>query len=656
MLKLVEIIKTALNEIGCEELPSGCDDVIEQTFIDNNLSHDQSDTPHSSSYLLQKGHEVMSIFRTFRRKSGPPNSPTRTPKHGRSSENLGSSVISLDFREVTTCDDCNENVIDDANNDCTNNNVNVTNTDHISDTEEVFEDIDVISDTNNIINNNNDVCYRSTNNIYVDIEANDMHNESNPFCSHQFVGDECLKTIETEVEIDEDDEVEMKSNENLRVSKTVEEKNDSKNNLLLGGDDNNSNKDENKKSEEIMQKSTEKLSFTEKLKNKIRKSSSTDGTTIGLSSDSKDNNKDTNVSNLKDRFNRFKNAKGDNYRSLSETESEASRASFKKLKGKSRKKRLFRQLTEEQNLMGCEEKFESIENPENLKSIIPSTGKKKSKSISSTIMTHIRDIKMKNGGNKVREIDPKDREKTKAMTNEMSNRLSEIKFLFEAEAKDIEFEEIVESEAESLINVKHPIEQAGYHSLFPYDKPEDTIKNEDFTSMPPHIQITDLDDDETIEYPIENQNLNPSESKSKFKFAQSIKSRLKLRLRKHKKLSETSFHDQTSPPKACNMCTKPIKCNLHASPTVADFEKEFHTSEIFTGDVYYCSCVRDESSCCSENSSADGNITIKNRNIEVKTSTDSIKSSSTSNCSVRENDTFIFFFRIMSRYQEMKLL
>lgn len=40
MLKLVEIIKTALNEIGCEELPSGCDDVIEQTFIDSNLSHD----------------------------------------------------------------------------------------------------------------------------------------------------------------------------------------------------------------------------------------------------------------------------------------------------------------------------------------------------------------------------------------------------------------------------------------------------------------------------------------------------------------------------------------------------------------------------------------------------------------------------------------
>lgn len=49
MLKLVEIIKTALNEIGCEELPSGCDDVIEQTFIDNNLSHDH---PVSYSYKI----------------------------------------------------------------------------------------------------------------------------------------------------------------------------------------------------------------------------------------------------------------------------------------------------------------------------------------------------------------------------------------------------------------------------------------------------------------------------------------------------------------------------------------------------------------------------------------------------------------------------
>lgn len=49
MLKLVEIIKTALNEIGCEELPSGCDDVIEQTFIETSLNHDH---PVRTYYLL----------------------------------------------------------------------------------------------------------------------------------------------------------------------------------------------------------------------------------------------------------------------------------------------------------------------------------------------------------------------------------------------------------------------------------------------------------------------------------------------------------------------------------------------------------------------------------------------------------------------------
>lgn len=42
MLKLAEIIKTALNEVGCEELPSGCDDLsVEQNFIESAVVTDQ---------------------------------------------------------------------------------------------------------------------------------------------------------------------------------------------------------------------------------------------------------------------------------------------------------------------------------------------------------------------------------------------------------------------------------------------------------------------------------------------------------------------------------------------------------------------------------------------------------------------------------------
>lgn len=42
MIKLAEIIKTALNEVGCEELPSGCDDLsVDQNFIENNVISDQ---------------------------------------------------------------------------------------------------------------------------------------------------------------------------------------------------------------------------------------------------------------------------------------------------------------------------------------------------------------------------------------------------------------------------------------------------------------------------------------------------------------------------------------------------------------------------------------------------------------------------------------
>lgn len=38
MLKLADMIKTSLNEVGCEELPSGCDDLsVDQNFIENSV-------------------------------------------------------------------------------------------------------------------------------------------------------------------------------------------------------------------------------------------------------------------------------------------------------------------------------------------------------------------------------------------------------------------------------------------------------------------------------------------------------------------------------------------------------------------------------------------------------------------------------------------
>lgn len=38
MLKLADMIKTSLNEVGCEELPSGCDDLsVDQSFIENSV-------------------------------------------------------------------------------------------------------------------------------------------------------------------------------------------------------------------------------------------------------------------------------------------------------------------------------------------------------------------------------------------------------------------------------------------------------------------------------------------------------------------------------------------------------------------------------------------------------------------------------------------
>lgn len=41
------MIKNALNELGCEELPSGCDDLsVEQAFIDANGNVEQTVREH----------------------------------------------------------------------------------------------------------------------------------------------------------------------------------------------------------------------------------------------------------------------------------------------------------------------------------------------------------------------------------------------------------------------------------------------------------------------------------------------------------------------------------------------------------------------------------------------------------------------------------
>lgn len=48
MLKLADVIKTALNEVGCEELPSGCDDIsVDQSFIENNVNNGNTQPPVS---------------------------------------------------------------------------------------------------------------------------------------------------------------------------------------------------------------------------------------------------------------------------------------------------------------------------------------------------------------------------------------------------------------------------------------------------------------------------------------------------------------------------------------------------------------------------------------------------------------------------------
>uniref|UniRef100_A0A182VWY2 non-specific protein-tyrosine kinase n=1 Tax=Anopheles minimus TaxID=112268 RepID=A0A182VWY2_9DIPT len=96
-LKLVDMIRSALNEVGCEELPSGCDDLSVEHLIENKKSVSQ-DLSHTSTGLGlfslrtggggSSGGGVMSMLMDqLRRKSGPPtisgsSSTGKTPRAG----------------------------------------------------------------------------------------------------------------------------------------------------------------------------------------------------------------------------------------------------------------------------------------------------------------------------------------------------------------------------------------------------------------------------------------------------------------------------------------------------------------------------------------------------------------------------------------------
>ncbi|KAK9885005.1 hypothetical protein WA026_009234 [Henosepilachna vigintioctopunctata] len=80
MWKQVELIKSALNELGCEEVPSGCDLSLDnQTF--KNDSNEQTPDRHTVAYKKNFGtKKVVNILRKqFRRKSAP-SSPTAPPR------------------------------------------------------------------------------------------------------------------------------------------------------------------------------------------------------------------------------------------------------------------------------------------------------------------------------------------------------------------------------------------------------------------------------------------------------------------------------------------------------------------------------------------------------------------------------------------------
>ncbi|XP_069675618.1 tyrosine-protein kinase Fer isoform X2 [Periplaneta americana] len=99
----VEVIKSALNELGCEEVPSGCDLSIDSSFVDNhsNTEQQQGGERFPSTLTLKKQHQqrlVEILRKPFRRISAPssPVLPPRSAGEGREEEKTTSPTTDDD--------------------------------------------------------------------------------------------------------------------------------------------------------------------------------------------------------------------------------------------------------------------------------------------------------------------------------------------------------------------------------------------------------------------------------------------------------------------------------------------------------------------------------------------------------------------------------
>ncbi|XP_055543451.1 tyrosine-protein kinase Fer isoform X2 [Wyeomyia smithii] len=175
MQKQVEMIRAALNDVGCEELPSGCDDISSMEHLIENkktASQDLSEDSHNAStvpFFSSKGPAggVISLIRDqFRRKSGPASAssllaikdsavtPVATPRSGHRQQNETDPSEGFSTVNSTHCDVPSEQCVENL----------------------YFEPVDPPSVTPEDTNHSNEENRVSTN-TYVDMEANLLQTE-----------------------------------------------------------------------------------------------------------------------------------------------------------------------------------------------------------------------------------------------------------------------------------------------------------------------------------------------------------------------------------------------------------------------------------------------------------------------------------------------
>ncbi|XP_055615873.1 tyrosine-protein kinase Fer isoform X1 [Toxorhynchites rutilus septentrionalis] len=664
MQKQVEMIRAALNDVGCEELPSGCDDISSMEHLIENKksvsqdlsedSHNTSTTPFFSSKSTAGG--VMSLIRDqFRLKSSSivggsllpikdtPTTPASTPRAGHrltttlqkngttctaqngpsqgsstvnefceplSEENVlrvesavsklvttgnGGVVVEDDVVDTTnqeqqnrvstnTYVDMEANLLQTAEFECASTNGGGFGFDDSFTNHKPMDSEDTSgsyrrlkgSETSELmlLNSFNSPEDQSTSD---ELYVNDINDSKNNLLQDDTY-EEPRVTLKSSIDahLDSIDELNSKLDHKLFMKTAVVEQNDYTN-VLSSPDESQSFITPPK-----VQKGSEKASFRDKLRRKIKIKSSSSETDRDVKLDELEEPTNSFAERFRNKVSHLKKNDNDQFKLMKNESSfsEASKETEERKKKKKKKRSKNRSQTfSEDELLADDGDENKLNDTTTCGSTVQEEDGPKGSSFSNTVMSTFREIM--HSTNKVKDSSLNmalrqplagQEEKADLISDKDTNQLTTIKFIF--------FDNRQGSEPDVGSPAKQQSDLQQHHNSNTYSAISEP--NESHYCLPTNDAATDCESFAQTELGTDCSNKGASEQNATSKLSSLLKYNLKTRFTKlHQKIPKllvssgtTTMVSKVEDVRLCRACTRGFQ-RLHPSKTVLDFTKEF---------------------------------------------------------------------------------